>query len=76
MKTNYHIDNIDLKILSILSKNAKMPYTEVAKNGVLIIEHGYDQEFSVKNILQSNAWKKVQCISDLQGNPRTTIATL
>jgi len=48
----------------------------LAKNGVLIIEHGYDQEFSVKNILQSNAWKKVQCISDLQGNPRTTIATL
>ena len=31
MKTNYQIDNIDLKILSILSKNAKMPYTEVAK---------------------------------------------
>ena len=31
MQTNYHIDNIDLKILSILSKNAKMPYTEVAK---------------------------------------------
>ena len=31
MKTNYHIHNIDLKILSILSKNAKMPYTEVAK---------------------------------------------
>ena len=31
MKTNYHIDNIDLKILRILSKNAKMPYTEVAK---------------------------------------------
>ena len=31
MKTNYHIDNVDLKILSILSKNAKMPYTEVAK---------------------------------------------
>ena len=31
MKNNYHIDNIDLKILGILSKNAKMPYTEVAK---------------------------------------------
>jgi Lrp/AsnC family transcriptional regulator for asnA, asnC and gidA len=31
MKTNYHIDNVDLKILNILSKNAKMPYTEVAK---------------------------------------------
>lgn len=31
MKTNYHIDNIDLKILNILASNAKMPYTEVAK---------------------------------------------
>jgi len=28
---NYQIDNIDLKILNVLSKNAKMPYTEVAK---------------------------------------------
>ena len=31
MSSNYQIDNIDLKILNILSKNAKMPYTEVAK---------------------------------------------
>tara|TARA_Y100001935_G_C17034978_1_gene374359 strand:+ start:58 stop:522 length:465 start_codon:yes stop_codon:yes gene_type:complete len=31
MKTNYKIDNIDLKILDILSSNAKMPYNEVAK---------------------------------------------
>ena len=30
MSTNYQIDNIDLKILNVLSKNAKMPYTEVA----------------------------------------------
>ena len=28
MKVNYQIDNIDLKILNILSKNAKMPYTQ------------------------------------------------
>ena len=31
MSSNYQIDNIDLKILDVLSKNAKMPYTEVAK---------------------------------------------
>ena len=31
MSSNYQIDNIDLKILNVLSKNAKMPYTEVAK---------------------------------------------
>ncbi len=28
---NYEIDNVDLKILNILSENAKLPYTEVAK---------------------------------------------
>ena len=31
MSSIYKIDNIDLKILNVLSKNAKMPYTEVAK---------------------------------------------
>ena len=31
MSSNYQIDNIGLKILNVLSKNAKMPYTEVAK---------------------------------------------
>ena len=31
MSSNYQIDTIDLKILNVLSKNAKMPYTEVAK---------------------------------------------
>ncbi|ELR68972.1 Transcriptional regulator AsnC [Fulvivirga imtechensis AK7] len=31
MAANYEIDNIDLKILEILLKNAKKPYTEVAK---------------------------------------------
>ena len=31
MPTNYEIDNVDLKILEVLTKNAKKPYTEVAK---------------------------------------------
>ena len=31
MAKNYEIDNVDLKILNILSENAKLPYTEVAK---------------------------------------------
>lgn len=31
MADHYEIDNVDLKILEILSKNAKKPYTEVAK---------------------------------------------
>lgn len=31
MNKNYDIDNVDLKILSLLAEDAKMPYTEVAK---------------------------------------------
>lgn len=31
MAKNYEIDNIDLKILSLLTQDAKLPYTEVAK---------------------------------------------
>ena len=31
MSKNYEIDNVDLKILNILSEDAKIPYTEVAK---------------------------------------------
>ncbi|BDD10213.1 AsnC family transcriptional regulator [Fulvitalea axinellae] len=31
MSKNYDIDNVDLKILSLLTEDAKTPYTEVAK---------------------------------------------
>lgn len=31
MQKNVDIDNIDLKILSILAEDAKLPYTEIAK---------------------------------------------
>lgn len=31
MPKHYDIDNIDVKILSLLSQDAKMPYTEIAK---------------------------------------------
>jgi Lrp/AsnC family transcriptional regulator, regulator for asnA, asnC and gidA len=31
MQKNLEIDNVDLKILSILSEDAKLPYTEIAK---------------------------------------------
>lgn len=38
MKVNYQIDNIDRGILSALMKNAKTPYTEIAKK--LIVSAG------------------------------------
>tara|TARA_B100000900_G_scaffold128299_1_gene108427 strand:+ start:7517 stop:7999 length:483 start_codon:yes stop_codon:yes gene_type:complete len=38
MATNYEIDNIDRSILSILMKDAKTPYTEIAKK--LIVSAG------------------------------------
>ncbi len=31
MSKNYEIDNVDLKILALLTEDAKIPYTEIAK---------------------------------------------
>ncbi|MCZ6898983.1 MAG: winged helix-turn-helix transcriptional regulator, partial [Bacteroidetes bacterium] len=31
MGKNYEIDNVDLKILALLTEDAKIPYTEIAK---------------------------------------------
>ena len=55
MKINYQIDNIDLKILNILSKNAKMPYTEVAKRLGILHEQSI---VSAVNVTQLSSVKK------------------
>ena len=42
--------------------------------GVLIIEHGADQERAVANILKENRWSDIRCLTDLRGLPRVTRA--
>jgi release factor glutamine methyltransferase len=42
----------------------------------LIIEHGDDQETPVANILCENGWSPLECLRDLAGKPRITVASL
>ena len=54
MVTNYKIDNIDRSILSILMKDAKTPYTKIAKNYL------FRQELFM---YESKRWKELRRLS-------------
>ena len=44
MDKNSDIDNIDLKIISLLNEDAKTPYTEIAKKSLCLIRDGSRQD--------------------------------
>ena len=46
----------------------------LTQNGWLMVEHGANQEESVKNILINESWKDICCHKDLAGYPRVTVA--
>ena len=48
----------------------------LASHGILILEHGYDQEAAVAALLQSHGFTEICCESDHNNLPRTTIAHL
>jgi release factor glutamine methyltransferase len=43
-------------------------------DGVLLIEHGADQDTEVSGLLESHGWSKIYCHNDLAGLPRVTVA--
>ena len=43
-------------------------------DGVLLIEHGADQEEPVMELLRSNGWSDIRCYKDLAGLPRVSVA--
>ena len=43
-------------------------------NGLLAIEHGFDQADEVRGLLESHGWTDIQCHNDLAGLPRVTAA--
>lgn len=45
-----------------------------ASGGLLLIEHGADQQVAVAEILASNGWVEIECHADLAGLPRVTSA--
>ena len=51
--------------------------TEVLKRGgMIILEHGYQQQEEVENILKMNHFSDISNLKDFQGLPRITLATL
>jgi len=45
-------------------------------NGILIVEHGYDQKKLVKSIFEQNGFKKIEQQLDLAGQPRSTLGII
>jgi release factor glutamine methyltransferase len=46
----------------------------LSTDGFLLMEFGYGQEQSVKELLAAGNWSEIQIIDDLQGIPRTVVA--
>ena len=46
----------------------------LADDGVLLLEHGYDQQAAVAELLEQNGFGAIRCEPDLNGLPRCTIA--
>lgn len=43
-------------------------------NGILLLEHGYDQGEAVGCLLKQRGYSQVQCLQDMQGNDRVSVA--
>lgn len=46
----------------------------IDNDGLLILEHGNEQQHAVAEILASNGWRDIACFDDYAGNPRVTSA--
>ena len=44
------------------------------QGGYLVLEHGYNQQQSVHDILQQHQYQSIHCLHDLSGQPRITYA--
>ena len=62
-------DEEGLKDIRLLSEQAR---NHLKPNGLLLIEHGYNQQTQVQAILQTLNYRQIQTHPDLSGNPRVT----
>ena len=69
-KTNTVVNTSDIK--EIIQESSKI----LKRRGVLIIEHGYNQEDQVKDLLKDNYFSDIINIKDYQGLSRITYGIL
>lgn len=50
----------------------KQGYNYLLPNGLLLLEHGYDQKLNIRAILNELGYKDVQCWPDIQGHDRVS----
>ena len=46
----------------------------IAANGLLVLEHGAEQEEAVAELLMAHGWANIRCYKDYSGLPRVTSA--
>jgi len=46
----------------------------LVRGGLLMLEHGRDQQQDVAGILDASGWSEITCHNDLAGRPRVTVA--
>ena len=46
----------------------------IEDGGILVLEHGADQQQAVAEVLSSYGWEHIQCYDDYSGHPRVTSA--
>ena len=62
--------------LEAIRNLAETSMTVIRPGGSLLLEHGAEQEQAVCAILDDAGWTAIQCVRDLAGKPRVTVAIL
>lgn len=62
-----------LEDLTIICNEASQ---HLSDNGYLLLEHGYDQQQAVQNLLQQNGYQQIETFADLNQLPRVTVGQL
>ncbi|MDF1758402.1 MAG: peptide chain release factor N(5)-glutamine methyltransferase [Legionellaceae bacterium] len=53
----------------------KRSYNYLTPNGVILLEHGFDQRVAVEELLQQNGYLEIKCWQDLQNQDRVSFGT-
>lgn len=62
--------------LQMISALITQSLSHLQADGLLALEHGFDQALAVRKFMQAAAYKKIQTLSDLAGHERITHASL